>query len=111
MAQIGGEFLLQNADPYVHEVRSFIAEQRPKTIQALTQLPQVEVIEGAANFILCYLGGRMRAPELAEKMLQKRIMIRNCESFTGLDDRYFRISLKDEAGNRRCLNALKQIME
>jgi threonine-phosphate decarboxylase len=111
MAQIGGEFLLQNADPYVTEVRSFIAEQRPKAIQSLTQLPQIEAIEGAANFILCYLSGKIRARELAEQMLQKRIMIRNCESFTGLDDRYFRISLKDETGNRRCLEALKQIME
>ncbi|MEA3546769.1 MAG: aminotransferase class I/II-fold pyridoxal phosphate-dependent enzyme [Thermodesulfobacteriota bacterium] len=111
MAQISGEFLLQNADPYVHEVRSFIAEQRPEVCRALAQLPHVKVMEGAANFILCYLSGSMRARELAEKMLQKRIMIRNCESFTGLDDRYFRISLKDDAGNKKCLESLKQIME
>ena len=111
MAQIGGAFLLRNGDPYVQEVRSFIAAQRPEVCQELAHLPHVEVIEGAANFILCYLGGRMRAPELAEKMLRQRIMVRNCASFTGLDDRYFRISLKDETGNRRCLKALKQIME
>lgn len=111
MAQLAGEFLLNHGDKYIQDVRRFVAKTRPHVVAQLTALKHVEVMDGAANFILCYLHGPMQAQELRDKMLEHRIMIRNCASFTGLDEQYFRISLKDKAGNIRGLTALKQILE
>jgi len=52
----------------------------------------------------------MRAEQLRIALLHDRIMIRNCASFAGLNDGYFRLSLKDEPSNRKCIAALRKIL-
>lgn len=110
MAQIAGEFLLNHADGYVEKVIGFVEKQRPSVVKALDKLPGVQVIPGAANFILCYLSGDVRADYLRQRLRAYRIMIRDCSNFRGLDDHYFRLSLKDEKSNGFCLQMLKDIM-
>ncbi|MBU0485397.1 MAG: aminotransferase class I/II-fold pyridoxal phosphate-dependent enzyme [Proteobacteria bacterium] len=110
IAQIAGEFLCHQADGYVEDVISFLEKERPLFVEQLSSLPGVEVIPGVANFILCCLTGEIRAPFVQEKMLAKGIMIRNCDNFSGLDDRYFRISMKSREINNRCVEVLREIL-
>ncbi|MBU0674333.1 MAG: aminotransferase class I/II-fold pyridoxal phosphate-dependent enzyme [Proteobacteria bacterium] len=110
IAQIAGEYLCHNSASYVETVCLFVQRERPKFVTALTTIPGVEVIPGCTNFILGRLHGTMRAGQLRNEMLQRRIVIRNCADFEGLDERYFRISLMDEATNGRCLEALGEIL-
>ncbi len=110
LAQVAGEYLLQQADDYVESVVSFVETERPAFAAELARLPGVEVIPGRANFILCRLTEKMNAPCLREKMLAHRIIIRDCSNFAGLDDQYFRLSLKETAENRRCLQAMEEVL-
>jgi len=108
---LAGEFLLQHGDAYVAEAVRFLEQHRPAFVRGLAALPGVEVMPGEAHFILCFLHGAMRAAELREKMLARRIMIRDCANFSGLDDRYFRVSMQSEANNQQCLAALADILK
>ena len=110
LAQVAGEFLLQSADQYVREVVDFLAAQRPGVVAQLGDLPGVQVIPGESHFILCFLNREIRAEELRRRMLEQRIMIRNCENFNGLDDRYFRVSMQSDAKNSRSLQVLRDIL-
>jgi len=110
MAQVAGEYLLAHGDAYVQSVRDFIDQVRPDFVARLAALPGVRVIPGAANFILCRLTGQMTAARLREAMIRRRIMIRDCSNFTGLDANYFRVSLQERDRNARCLAALAEIM-
>ncbi len=110
LAQIAGEYLLQSSDQYVADVVSYLEKYRPAFTAELTALPDVQVFPAAANFILCRLAGNIRAARLREKLLEYRIMARNCENFAGLDDRFFRLSLKDEKSNNFCMSALRKIL-
>ena len=110
IAQIAGEYLVSHGDDHVETVLRYTEEHRPTFVAALNGLPGVEVVNGVCNFILCRLTGSMRAGHLRQAMLAHRIIIRDCDNFTGLDDRYFRISIKDQDGNARCLDALRQIL-
>ncbi|MFZ5762080.1 MAG: pyridoxal phosphate-dependent aminotransferase [Thermodesulfobacteriota bacterium] len=107
LAQLVGEYALSEGDAYCSEVVRFIEAERPRVMAALAALPGVAPIDGAANFILSRLTGPVRAPELKEALLRKRIMIRDCANFATLDDRYFRISLKEQATNDLVLAALR----
>jgi len=109
LAQVAGEYLLAHGDAYVQAVRDFIGETRPGFVARLAALPGVQVVPGAANFILCRLSGSMTAAQLREAMLGQRIMIRDCGNFTGLDAQYFRVSLQETGRNERCLAALAAI--
>jgi threonine-phosphate decarboxylase len=107
LAQIVGEYALGEGDAYCSEVVRFIEAERPRVMAQLAALPGVQPIDGAANFILSRLTGPVRAPELKAALLRKRIMIRDCANFATLDDRYFRISLKDQATNDLVLAAMR----
>ena len=110
LAQIAGEHLIQHGESEVGRVADFIEKQRPLFVAALAKLPGIQVVPGRTHFILSYLSGTMRAEPLRNALLQNRIMIRNCANFAGLDDRYFRLSLKDESGNRKCIAALQKAL-
>lgn len=110
LAQVAGEFLVKHGDAYVEEAVFFLEQHRPSFVRGLAALPGVEVIPGASHFILCFLKGAMRAGELREKMLARRIMIRDCANFRGLDDRYFRVSMQSVSKNEQCLAALSEIL-
>ena len=110
MAQVAGEYLLVHGDAYVQAVRDFLAQTRPGFVARLAALPGVQVVPGAANFILCRLAGPMTAPQLRDAMLRQRIMIRDCSNFTGLDAQYFRVSLQEASRNEQCLAALVGIL-
>lgn len=111
LAQVAGEYLCLQADAYVAEVAAFVARERALVAAQMAGLEGVKVMPGRANFLLGRLGpGELRAGELRRRLLQQRFIIRNCANFTGLDERYFRISLKDSATNQRCLAALAAII-
>ncbi len=66
---------------------------------ALTPLPS------AANYLLVRAKGSL--VPLREGLEQRhRIMLRDCRSFAGLDERWLRIGLQSRRGNRRLLRAL-----
>lgn len=110
IAQISGEFLLRNGDPYIENVVNFLEQQRPDFIAQLNSLKGVNAVPSGANFILSYLDSEITVSELQDKMLKKRIMMRNCCTFEDLDDHYFRLSLKDEKANNYCLESLEEIL-
>ncbi len=107
LAQLAGEFLLAHGEAYQRQVLDFLAAERPRVIDMLRSLPGLTVIDGKTHYILCRLDTDLRAGELAKRCLAEGIIIRNCANFTGLDDRYFRISLKKPAANDRLLAILQ----
>ena len=111
MAQVAGEFLLQHGDDYVTEVIHFLETHRPSFVEQLAAMPNVEVIPGDSHFILCFLKGDIRADTLAKRMLEHKIMIRNCANFQGLDERFFRVSMQREEKNARGLAILREVLE
>lgn len=110
IAQLAGEFLLTHGEVYAEQVRAFLEKERPWFVDRLAKIPGIEVIPGNANFILIRLHGQMTARQLRDKMLVRRIMIRNCDNFEGLDDTFFRVCLKERKENEACIRALSDIV-
>jgi threonine-phosphate decarboxylase len=110
LAQVAGEHLIQYGESEVTRVAGYVEKQRTVFVAELEKLPGLQVIPGRAHFILSYLNSAMRAEPVRKALLHDRIMIRNCASFAGLDDRYFRLSLKDEPSNGKCIAALRKVL-
>jgi threonine-phosphate decarboxylase len=110
VAQVSGEFLLDHGDHYQEEVVCFLEKYKNNFVQQLNKINCVDVVPGDANFILCHLREDISVYLLHAKMLKKKIMIRNCNTFEGLGDHFFRISLKDERSNNYCLLSLQEIL-
>lgn len=107
LAQAAGEYLLEQ-DKFVMEVARFVERERDAFLDIVKDISELRPFPSAANFILFELTGGMNAPEVFHKMAQKKILIRDCSNFYGLDDRHIRIALKSPEENRLCAEKLRE---
>ena len=78
--------------------------------QQLANCPGVEPLPSAANFLLIR-SERSLLPVKETLEQRHRILLRDCRSFHGLDQRWLRISLMQRRDNRRILAALRQTLK
>lgn len=88
---------------------AWLAEAVPQLREGLAQLPGLEVIPGAVNFVLVRC--ETSVMKLQESVLkQHKILIRDCVSFPELGDRYFRVAVRTITENKRLLMALAEAL-
>jgi len=105
IAQSFGIACLKDTD-YHRESRITARSLREKLAAELARFPQLRIYPSAANYLLIRLTDRTTSPQLAGRLLQHGILIRCCDNYEGLDDRYFRIAVRTAAENERMLEAL-----
>ena len=84
------------------------AARREKLKDALEALGAF-VYPSEAAFLLADFGRSVEP--IARSLKERRILVRSCMSFDGLDDgRHLRLAVKDEESNRRLIEALREAM-
>ncbi|TAF16633.1 MAG: threonine-phosphate decarboxylase, partial [Nostocales cyanobacterium] len=88
----------------------WLPEARNQLFQGLSSIDGLRPLEGAVNYLL--VESQHSTSELQIKLLeQHRILIRDCQSFKELGDRYFRVAVRTQADNERLIQAIKLIRE
>jgi threonine-phosphate decarboxylase len=106
LAQIAGVAALTDAE-YLDETKHLIKKERAYLRQSLSRIG-VSITPPKANFILADLRGRVAAPELKQRLLAHRILIRDCSAFRGLDSRFVRFAVRAREDNKALLQALRE---
>ncbi|WP_456430835.1 threonine-phosphate decarboxylase CobD [Thermosulfuriphilus sp.] len=104
-AEVGIYLLEQKI--FEDETRSYLYREKERIYQRLREIKGLWFLESTTTFILC----RLRFPkvkELYNRLLRRGFLVRPCGNFVGLDDHYFRFSLKDPSTNDRFLKALEE---
>ena len=96
---------LLDQDDFISETRIFIKNEREFLRDELSKIA-IKVYPSDSNFLLCKAE---KINNIWEKLLQKGILVRGCENFTGLDGRYFRIAVKRHEENVVLLENIKSI--
>ncbi len=94
---------------YIKKTRSIIARERDRLLSALRLLPGVETFPSSANFILFKLTSK-DTYTLREKLGSQGMLVRDCSTFPGLDDRYIRIAIKSRRENKRLIKSLRTML-
>lgn len=89
---------------WLEKTRALVAEERRWLTEQLEALG-LTVCPGRANYLLV----RGNRP-IYGALLERGIMVRNCESFIGLDESYFRIGVKTRPENESLIEALKEVL-
>lgn len=89
-------------DWYVERTADYISRERKYMTEELTKCGAV-VYDSAANFLLI-----RSEPDLYEHMLDDNILIRSCESFSGLGREFFRIAIRTHDENRRFVESFRR---
>ncbi|MDR3255763.1 MAG: aminotransferase class I/II-fold pyridoxal phosphate-dependent enzyme [Synergistaceae bacterium] len=98
-----------NPEPFLSDSAKKISVERARLTKGLKILGY-RPYPAAANFILAQSAKRP-ASLLYERLHGKKILIRRCANFSGLDDWHFRIAVHDTADNDAFLCALASIMD
>lgn len=92
---------------FVAETQRYVSRERAFLEERLRRAG-FWVYPGAANFILIHREEREAERGLYERLLEKGILIRNCENFRGLGRGYYRVAVKCREENLRLLRALEE---
>lgn len=103
-AQIAGEAALKESEYILETVRLITAER--EFLRKKLRDFGFDTYESAANFILFRCGLPLDA-----LLLKKRIAVRRCDNFKGLESDFFRIAVRTHEENVILINAIEEILE
>ncbi len=109
MAQAAVGFLAANPEPvarFVEQTWRFLDAEKAVLAQRLAGSRQVRVFDSRTSFVLLQLAPPATAGWICAAMAEKRILVRNCDNFSGLDNSFVRLSLKETDDNARAAACL-----
>ncbi|MCE5215026.1 MAG: histidinol-phosphate transaminase [Methanobacterium sp.] len=110
LSQIAAYATLTDTE-YITESISVSIESRDYLYRELSKIPELDVYESKANYLLADIRRTgMNSPLICEKLLERGIIVRDCRSFRGLDDYWIRISVGTLEEDEKFINVLKQII-
>ncbi len=108
LAQAAGAYCLMQHQ-YSGETLELVAKERQRLAGKLSDIPGLNVFPGQANYLLVRMDRTLKpASRLKRDIFERdRILIRDCGSFEGLDDWYFRVAVRLPGQNDRLVAALR----
>ena len=91
---------------YAIRTRDFVATEREWLTNRLAELPGVHVEPGSANFLYARLDCDPAA--LTAFLLERKILIRNCSHWPGLEQPSVRVAVRTRHENTRLLDAWRE---
>lgn len=95
---------------FISDTIDAMLRERDYLTNSLKDIEDLTVYPSQGNFILCKISSKkFTAEELREKLLPKKIIIRDCNSFDGLSEYYFRVCILKPEENRLLIKNLKTL--
>ena len=99
---------------YIEETLKWIEEEKIYIYEKLNKISGIKVYETEVNFIAGKIDEKLfseglNVKILREKMLEQGILIRDASNFKFLDERFFRLAIKDRESNDRVIEVLRGI--
>lgn len=108
LAQLAGVEALR--DKEFARSSNFVESEKKFLMRELEKIG-LKTVASDTNFFLISLGGRISSHELKAKLLDKKLLIRDCSSFKALGNNNIRVSVKRREDNQRLVMELRGIME
>ena len=113
IAELAGLTVLDDTE-YIEKTLKWITKEKIYMYEKLNEISGIKVYETEVNFITgkidekLFLEG-LNVKILREKMLEQGILIRDASNFKFLDERFFRLAIKDRESNDRVIEEMKEI--
>jgi threonine-phosphate decarboxylase len=97
---------------FIENTKKTISKEREALTKSLSEIKGLDVYPSVTNFLLVKIQNRkITSTKLKEALTKRRILIRDCCTFMGLDDKYFRVTVRSGKDNQKLVEAIKQILE
>ena len=76
-----------------------------------SKIKELKPYPAVANYLLIQIKNRkLTSGSLANQLLKKGILIRDCNSFRSLNNKFVRIAVRSRKENEKLLSALKDVL-
>lgn len=97
---------------FMKKSRSLVSRERAYMLRQLQRIKWLDVHPSDANFFLIKITkDGLTSTQLKEKLVMNRILVRDCANFRGLNDGFFRVSVRRHSDNKALLKSLQQFTE
>lgn len=96
------------AREYHERTRRLIADERARLAESLAAIPGFTPFPSRVNFLLVNVDPVVaRVSAIHERLLSHRILIRRCDTWSGLPDNCFRVAVRSRAENEQLIEGLR----
>ena len=115
IAEIAGLTVLDDTE-YIEKTLKWITEEKIYMYEKLNEINGIKPYKTEVNFITVKIENNfilkgLNVKILRGKMIEKGILIRDASNFNFLDERFFRLAIKDRKNNDRVIETLKKIFD
>ena len=101
-----------NDTEFIKNTKTIIAKERAQLAKGLEEIEGLHVYPSVTNFLLVKItNGKINSTQLKEALTKEKILIRDCCTFIGLDDKYFRVTIRSTKDNQKLIETIKQILK
>jgi threonine-phosphate decarboxylase len=97
----------KHTQAFVQKSRLYFEDQRKLFDQYLKEISGLRLYPSQAPYILIRLPAATTSGDVWTHFMKEKILIRDCSNFSGLTDRYIRISLKTPEANKMAARKLR----
>ena len=97
---------------YVKRTKQVLHEEQHYMYNALDAIAGITIYPPSANFILFHIEQEeVTADSINEALKKHNMIIRNCDSYMGLNSQWVRVAIKDHDNNVRLVDTLTDILK
>ncbi len=94
---------------FIENSKRFVAEERALLSKMLTDIGGLRVFPSETNFLLVkILNSKVTSTGLKEELSKEGLLIRDCSTFVGLDNSFFRVTVRSAEDNQKLVATLKE---
>ena len=94
---------------WIKKIEKWVSKEGPWLYSNLKDIPGIYPLPSSTNFLL--IKGKSSLINLKEQAEESSILLRDCRSFEGLNNKYLRVSLQERKENKRIVSTIKKIMK
>ena len=96
---------------FIENTKKTISKEREQLVQNLGIIEGFHVFPSVTNFLLVKMENRkITSTQLKDALARERILIRDCCTFMGLDDHYFRVTVRSAKDNQKLVGTIKEVL-
>lgn len=97
---------------FIENTKRTITKERAQFAKMLSEIGGLHVFPSETNFLLVKIVNKnVTSTILKEELAKEGILIRDCSTFVGLDDSYFRVAVRSSKENLKLIKTLKDILK
>lgn len=94
---------------FIQSTKETITKNKAELAKALDEIEGLHVFPSVTNFLLVkILNRKLTSTMLKELLAEERILIRDCCTFMGMDDSYFRVTVRSAKDNQKLVETIRK---